>query len=103
MGPTTVRRALLASAAMEVVVRIRADARGTLADAVGARAVREAQRIGPPDDDDRQTLRLMVDWPDEAAGRFVAAAPGVEVLEPAQLRDEIVAAARTAIEAYSRP
>jgi predicted DNA-binding transcriptional regulator YafY len=90
-------------ARMEVVVRIRADARGTLADAVGARAVRDAQRVGPPDDEDWQTLRLMVDWPDEAAGRFVAAAPGVEVLEPARLRDEIVAAARTAIEAYSRP
>ena len=88
---------------LEVVVRVRADAMGRLADAVGARAVREAQRLGPPDSDDRQTLRVMVDWPDEAPGRFVAAAPEVEVIEPARLRDEIVAAANAALEAYSRP
>jgi predicted DNA-binding transcriptional regulator YafY len=88
---------------LEVVVRVRNDAMGRLADAVGQRAVRESQRIGPPDADDRQTVRLVVDWPDEATGRFVAAAPDVEVIEPAQLRGEIVAAARAAIEAYSRP
>jgi hypothetical protein len=88
---------------MEVVVRVESAALGRLADAVGGRAVREAQRIGPPDADGRQTLRVMVDWPDEAPGRFVAAAPDVEVIEPARLRDEIIAAATAAIGAYSRP
>jgi predicted DNA-binding transcriptional regulator YafY len=88
---------------VEVTVRVRADAMWRLADAVGTRVLREAQRLGPPDEDGRQLLRITVDWPEEASGRFVAAAPDVEVLEPARLRDEIVAIARTAIEAYSRP
>ena len=88
---------------LEVVVRVRGDAMGRLADAVGNRVVREAARLGPPDADGRQLLRITVDWPEEASGRFVAAAPDVEVLEPARLRDQIVAIARAAIDAYSRP
>jgi predicted DNA-binding transcriptional regulator YafY len=88
---------------IQVVVRVRGDAIWRLADAVGNRVVREAQRLGPPDDDGRQLLRITLDWPQEASGRFVAAAPDVEVLEPVRLRDEIVAIARTAVEAYSRP
>jgi len=88
---------------IEVVVRVQAEAIWRLVDAVGNRAVREATRIGAPDADGRQTLRITVDWPDEATGRFVAAAPDVEVLEPARLRDELVAAARAALEVYSRP
>lgn len=88
---------------LDIVVRVRADALWRLADAVGNRVVREAERIGPPDADGRQTLRISVEWPEESAGRFVAAAPDVEVLEPAALRAELLAAARTASEVYSRP
>ena len=86
-----------------VLVRVRADEMWRLADAVGNRVVREAERLGDPDADGWQTLRVTVEWPGEAAGRFVAAAPAVEVLEPAELRSELLAAARTASEVYSRP
>lgn len=88
---------------VEVVVRVLPDSMGRLADAVGNRVAREAQRVGPPDDEGRQVLRLLLDWPEEASGRFVAAAPAVEVLEPAQLRDEITSIAAAAIAVYSRP
>ena len=88
---------------IDVTVRVRSEAMWRLADAVGGRAVREAQRLGPADADGRETLRINVEWPDEATGRFVAAAPDVEVLEPARLRDELVAAATAAIATYSRP
>ncbi|HEX7951070.1 MAG TPA: WYL domain-containing protein [Candidatus Limnocylindrales bacterium] len=88
---------------VEIVVRVPGDETWRLADAVGERAFREARRSGPADPDGRETFRVTVAWPEELTGRFVAAAPEVEVLEPARLRDEILAAARTAIEAYSRP
>jgi predicted DNA-binding transcriptional regulator YafY len=79
------------------------DGLGRLYDAVGTRAVREAERLGPPDDEGRETLRISMEWPDEAVGRFVAAAPDVEVLQPARLREDLLVAAWAAIDAYSRP
>jgi predicted DNA-binding transcriptional regulator YafY len=88
---------------LDAVVRVSRDGMGRLYDAIGTRAVREAERLGPPDDEGRETLRISVEWPDEAVGRFVAAAPDVEVLEPARLRQDMLAAAKAAIEAYSRP
>jgi predicted DNA-binding transcriptional regulator YafY len=88
---------------IDVVVRVRTEAMWRLAEAVGGRAVREGERLGPPDDEGRETLRINIEWPDEATGKFVAAAPDVEVLEPARLRAEMVEAATAAIEAYSRP
>jgi predicted DNA-binding transcriptional regulator YafY len=91
---------------VEVVVRVRADARWRLADAVGERALREAQVVHGGDADDtegHETLRLTMAWPDDVAARFVTAAPDVEVLEPTRLRDEILAAATAAMETYSRP
>ena len=88
---------------IEVLVRVQADSTWRLEQAIGVRAVREAERVGEPDGEGRQTLRLRVEWPDEVSGRFIAAAPGVEVLEPARLRDEMLAAARAAVGAYSRP
>jgi len=86
---------------IEITVRVQAEGLWKLYEAVGSRVVREGERIGEPDDQGRQLFRLTVEWPDEAKGRFVAAAPEVEVLEPARLRDEMVAAATSAIATYS--
>jgi predicted DNA-binding transcriptional regulator YafY len=88
---------------IDVVVRVRSDAMWRLADAVGNRILRAAQPVGSPDGDGRQVLRITLDWPEEASGRLVAAAPDVEVLEPARLRDEIRAIAEAAAGVYSRP
>ncbi|NJD29451.1 MAG: WYL domain-containing protein [Chloroflexi bacterium] len=88
---------------ISIVVRVPSEDMWRLADVVGNRVVREAVGIGPPDAHGRQVLRIVVEWPAEAAGRFVAAAPAVEVLEPTRLRDELLAVARAAVESYSRP
>jgi predicted DNA-binding transcriptional regulator YafY len=88
---------------LEILVRVRADEVWRLADAVGMRVIRAGDRVGEPDAEGRQAFRISVEWPGEAAGRFVAAAPHVEVLEPAALRAELLAAARAASEVYSRP
>jgi predicted DNA-binding transcriptional regulator YafY len=88
---------------LDILVRVRSDAMWRLVDAVGNRVVREAHRVGPPDLDGRETLRINVEWPGEAAGKLVTAAPDVEVLEPAALRAELLTAARAASEVYSRP
>jgi predicted DNA-binding transcriptional regulator YafY len=88
---------------LDIVVRVRGDAMWRLADAVGTRVVRAAQPVGGPDAEGRQTFRISVEWPEESTGRFVAAAPDVEVLEPATLRAELLAAARAASEVYAQP
>lgn len=85
-----------------LVVRVPSGEMWRLADVVGDRVVREAEPVGPPDAIGRQSLRIVVEWPGEAAGKFVAAAPDVEVLEPARLRADILAVARSALETYSR-
>jgi predicted DNA-binding transcriptional regulator YafY len=86
---------------IEITVRVREDGMWKLIEAVGGRVVREGERLGEPDAEGRQLYRLTVEWPEEAKGRFVAAAPEVEVLEPARLRDEMVAAATAAIATYA--
>ena len=88
---------------IDVVARVRAGALDRLAEAVGGRAVREAERLGRPDAEGRQTFRVNVEWPAEASGRFVAVASDVEVLEPARLREELLAVASVAVDRYSLP
>jgi predicted DNA-binding transcriptional regulator YafY len=87
---------------IELTVRVKTESLWKLVEAVGGRVVREGERVGEPDAEGRQLYRLTVEWPDEATGRFVAAAPDVEVLEPARLRDEMFAAASAAIGTYAR-
>jgi len=86
---------------IEIEVRLRDDGLIRLADEFGNRAVRDARRLGEPDADGWQRLRLSVDWPAEAAGRMLRLVPEVEVLEPARLRDEIVGLARQALARYA--
>jgi len=88
---------------IDVVARVRAGALDRLADAVGDRVVRSAERIGEPDADGRQVLRMNIEWPAEASGRFVAVASDVEVLEPERLRAELLAVASAAVDRYSQP
>jgi predicted DNA-binding transcriptional regulator YafY len=88
---------------IEVLIRANREAMAPLADTFGGRAVREATRLGEPDTDGWQWLRLSVDWPEEAASRLLALAPLVEVLEPATLRAEILVLASEAVRRYSAP
>ena len=79
--------------AVDVVIRLDPAARGLLADVVGVRAVRAAERLDDPGDDGWLRLRLRVDWPEEVPGRMLALGDRVEVLEPPEIRAGMVALA----------
>ena len=86
---------------IEVTIRVRPERLGWLADAVGARAAREAVRLDVPDPDGWLHLRLRLEWPDEAAHQLLRLGSGVEVLEPIEIRERVAATARRIVERYA--
>ncbi len=85
---------------MDIEVRVAPDGFHRLADVVGGRAVRAAERIGPPDADGWQRLRLSVDWPEEVPARLVAMGDRLEVIEPVEVRDQVLATAERVLSRY---
>jgi len=85
---------------VEVTVRILENRLGRLSDAVGARAAREADRLDGPDPDGWLRLRLRIEWPDEAAHQLLRVGSGMEVLDPPEIRERLVAAAHRIVERY---
>ncbi|CAN5749003.1 hypothetical protein BH24CHL6_BH24CHL6_10920 [soil metagenome] len=88
-------------------VTLRIDPRhiGLLADLAGVQAVRDAERLTPPgaaDPDGWQHLRLQLEWPHEVPGRLLALADHAEVLEPTEVREQLLALARRVARAYAR-
>jgi predicted DNA-binding transcriptional regulator YafY len=88
------------SPSVEVVVRCPVSRLDRLHGAVGDRAMDGAERIGGPDEDGLVTLRLTLPWPDEVPGQLLAAGASVEVLEPQDIRDRLVAAAERIVARY---
>ena len=82
---------------VRVTIRIAHGSTGALADIVGVRAVRAAETLEEPEWDGWRRLRLWVDWPDEVPARLLALGDRVEVLEPLEVRDQVVALARTVL------
>jgi predicted DNA-binding transcriptional regulator YafY len=66
---------------------------GMLANVVGERALREAERLGTRADGWTR-LRMSVDWPEEVPGRLVAMGSHAEIVEPGAVREEATAMAR---------
>jgi predicted DNA-binding transcriptional regulator YafY len=85
---------------VDLEVNVDSRAIGILADVVGERAVRSAERVGPPDADGWQRLRLTVDWPAEVPGRLVAMGDRLEVLGPVEIRDAVFATAERVVNRY---
>jgi predicted DNA-binding transcriptional regulator YafY len=85
---------------MDLEVRVAPHAIGLLAEVVGGRAVRSAERLGPPDPDGWQRLRLTVDWPEEVPTRMVAMGDRLEVLEPAEVRAAVLSTAERVVSRY---
>jgi len=83
-----------------VDVRVRPDRLDRLRDAVGNRAVSDAQKLDDLDPDGWLRLRLRLDWPDEAHRHLLAAGRWVEVLGPADVRARIASTARAIAERY---
>ena len=88
---------------LEIVVRSRVGRRWVLAMAVGDHVVRAAEVVPPGREDPEGTerLRIRLEWPDEAAATLLRCATEVDVLEPADLREEIAALAARIAERYA--
>lgn len=82
---------------IDVALRVDPDALGVLADLVGERALRRAERLDEPDPDGWYRLRLSLDWPEEVPGRLVALGGRAEVLDPPDVRERMVTAARNVL------
>ncbi|MEA2613197.1 MAG: hypothetical protein QOI52_1156 [Chloroflexota bacterium] len=85
---------------VEVVVRIAADQAWRIADVYGRATLDAADRLDEPDPDGWLRLRLRVSWPDEVATRMLAVGPSLEVLEPADVRERVIAIAGRVVARY---
>jgi predicted DNA-binding transcriptional regulator YafY len=72
-----------------VTVRVEPRAVGMLAELVGERAVRNAERLPPDGEPAWRRLRLQVDWPEEVPARLAALGDAIEVLEPLEIRRQV--------------
>ena len=82
---------------LAVVVRVRPGHRWHLTDFVGGRAVEQAEVLDEPDPEGWTRLRLQLDWPDEAPGHLLGMGGDLEVLEPPEVRERLVALASGAV------
>lgn len=82
---------------VDLVIRLDPGARGMLEDAVGVRAVRAAEPLDDSGADGWLRLRLRVDWPEEVPGKMLALGDRVEVLEPTEVRADMVRLAERTI------
>jgi predicted DNA-binding transcriptional regulator YafY len=79
---------------VEVTVRVRRRSLHVMAALVGGSALREAEALGGDEPDGWTRLRLRLEWPADAAARLVGMGGDLEVLEPAELRDQVLELAR---------
>jgi predicted DNA-binding transcriptional regulator YafY len=82
-------------------VRVRPERLPALGDFVGHRAAEAAERLDESDAAGWIHLRLVVDWPAEAPYRLLGMGADLEVLEPPEIRDRVVALARSVLDAYA--
>lgn len=80
---------------LAVEVRVAPDRVELLETLVGGSAMRAAEPLEASEDPDGWThLRVFIDWPEDAASRLVGMGPFLEVLQPAELRNQILELAR---------
>jgi predicted DNA-binding transcriptional regulator YafY len=85
----------------EVVIRLAPDRVNDLAELVGTEALASAEQLSGPDDEGWSCLRLRLRWPEEALGRLLALGSGFEVLEPPEMRSQLVTLARAALHRHA--
>jgi predicted DNA-binding transcriptional regulator YafY len=85
---------------VEVVVRISVDQAWRIADVYGRATLDAAERLDEPDPEGWLRLRMRVSWPDEVATRLLAVGPSLEVLEPADVRERVIATAGRVVARY---
>ena len=85
---------------VEIVVRIAAERTWRIADVFGRATLDAAERLDEPDPDGWLRLRMKVSWPEEVPSRLLAVGSSIEVLEPADIRDQVIATAGRVVERY---
>jgi predicted DNA-binding transcriptional regulator YafY len=85
---------------VEVTVRVPADRAWRIADALGQATLDAAERLDEPDPDGWEHLRLTLSWPDEVPGKLLSIGSSVEVLDPAEIREKVLATAGRIVERY---
>jgi predicted DNA-binding transcriptional regulator YafY len=85
-----------------VVVRVAPNRLSRLAEFVGWRAIEQAEELDEPDPDGWKRLRLRLDWPEEVPGRLLGIGGDLEVLDPPEVRAELVALASGAVARHAR-
>lgn len=88
---------------ISVTIRVDPAALGHLADLVGERTLRRAERLEWPDAEGWYRIRMTVDWPDEVPGRLVAMGGAIEIVEPAEVRERAVEIARRVVDRHASP
>ena len=86
---------------VDVTLRVDPRALGLLAEQVGERALRQAERLEADDPDGWYRLRVAADWPEEVPGKLLAVGDGLEILDPPEVRDRALALARSALERHA--
>jgi predicted DNA-binding transcriptional regulator YafY len=80
---------------LPVTIRLNPMRRSALSAIVGGTAVHDADVLPADGDPDGwMHLRMRMEWPEDAAARLVGLGNDLEVLEPAELRDQVLALAR---------
>ena len=85
---------------IEVTVRVNPERLDHLRSAVGHRVVEAAERLDDVDPEGWLHLKLRMQWPDEAPALLLAAGASVEVLEPVDVRDRLIRAAKRIVARY---
>ncbi len=84
-----------------VVVRLPEGRLERLATAVGWHAIDTADRLDEPEPD-WVRLRMELPWPDEVPGHLLSVGSSLEVLEPLEIRERIIATAGRILARYER-
>lgn len=84
----------------DVLVRIRPERAGELAEILGSEALASAHRLPEPDPDGWTRFRLRIRWPREAPGRLLQLGGDLEVLGPPEVRERVAALARAALDRH---
>jgi predicted DNA-binding transcriptional regulator YafY len=79
---------------VEVVVRVDPQFLDQLGDLVGSESMRSADRLADADPDGWTRLRLRITYPHDAPARLLGLGSHLEVIEPMEVRQRVVALAR---------
>ncbi len=83
---------------IEVIIRVDPARLDLLATLIGGAAADEAERLPAADDPEGWIrLRVSIDWPRDAAMRLVGMGGFAEVIEPSELRNEVIDLARSSL------